>query len=86
MTQLEAIYENGVFRPLRPVRLAEHQHVTIAVEEEETTTADQVHFVLAPDRWQAFCDALDAPPKDIPALRQLLTEPSLFDGINDAAS
>ena len=34
---------------------------------------------LPPERWQAFCDALDAPPRDIPALRKLLTETSLFD-------
>lgn len=42
--------------------------------------ADQVHFELAPERWDAFCAALDAPPKEIPALRKLLTEKSLFDG------
>lgn len=41
--------------------------------------AEQVHFVLPPDRWQAFCAALDAPPRDIPALRKLLTEASVFD-------
>lgn len=34
--------------------------------------AEQVHFVLPPDRWQAFCAALDAPPREIPALRKLL--------------
>jgi uncharacterized protein (DUF1778 family) len=41
--------------------------------------AEQVHFALPPDRWQAFCAALDAPPRDIPALRNLLTEPGIFD-------
>jgi uncharacterized protein (DUF1778 family) len=41
--------------------------------------AEQVHFALPPGRWQAFCAALDAPPRDIPALRKLLTEASVFD-------
>ena len=42
--------------------------------------ADQVHFELSPERWEAFCTALDAPPKEIPALRRLLAEKSIFDG------
>ena len=45
--------------------------------------ADQVHFALSPERWDAFCAALDAPPKVIPALRKLLKKPSVFD---DAAA
>jgi predicted DNA-binding antitoxin AbrB/MazE fold protein len=31
ITQLEAIYENGVFRPLQPVDLPEHQRVTLTI-------------------------------------------------------
>ncbi len=31
---LKAIYENGVFRPLEPVALPEHQTVTLAVRED----------------------------------------------------
>jgi uncharacterized protein (DUF1778 family) len=42
--------------------------------------ADQVHFVLPADQWKAFCQALDAPPRAIPALKDLLTQPSVFDG------
>ena len=41
--------------------------------------ADQTHFYLSPGKWEEFCAALDAPPKDLPALRKLLTEPSVFD-------
>ncbi|MCI0464596.1 MAG: DUF104 domain-containing protein [Gemmataceae bacterium] len=86
-TQLEAVYENGVFRPLQPVRLPEQQRVTVTIDEDidAVDSADQVLFVLSAERWQAFCDALDAPPKDIPALRKLLTEASLFDGNGNAA-
>ncbi len=81
-TQLDAIYENGVFRPLQPIQLDEHRRVTLTIETEagnNTAMADQVYFALPTDRWQAFCDALDAEPKNIPALRKLLIEPSIFD-------
>jgi len=47
-------------------------------EAAQQVLADQVHFSLSPDRWRAFCDALDAPPKTIPALRKLLAEPGVF--------
>ena len=33
---LKAVYEHGVFRPLEPVRLEEHQEVTLVLE----TTSD----------------------------------------------
>ncbi len=42
--------------------------------------ADQVHFYLSDEKWKKFCAALDAPPKDLPRLRKLLTRPSVFDG------
>jgi predicted DNA-binding antitoxin AbrB/MazE fold protein len=81
--QVDAIYENGVFRPLHPVHLPEHQRVTFAIEEESAaseTEATPLHFTLPADRWQAFCDALDSPPKELPRLKKLLSAPSLFDG------
>ena len=42
--------------------------------------ADQVHFTLSSEQWKAFCKALDATPRKIPALTKLLTEESAFDG------
>ena len=86
---IEAVYENGVFRPLQPVQLAEHQRVTVTIDAEEAATSgtlDLAHFTLPPERWQAFCDALDAPPREIPALRKLLTARSLFDEHGTTAS
>jgi predicted DNA-binding antitoxin AbrB/MazE fold protein len=85
-THLEAVYENGVFRPLQLVHLPEHRRVSVTIEETDIDTAafDQVHFTLPPDRWWAFCEALDAPPRDAPALRKLLTEEGLFDDSRDA--
>ncbi len=56
------------------------------LDEDPADTADQVQFVLPDDRWQAFCAALDVPAKEIPALRKLLTEPSLFDANRNAPS
>ena len=41
--------------------------------------ANQVHFSLPPERWQEFCEALDAPPRVIPALQALFREKGLFD-------
>jgi predicted DNA-binding antitoxin AbrB/MazE fold protein len=31
---IEAVYENGVLRPLEPLDLEEHQHVTITIAED----------------------------------------------------
>jgi predicted DNA-binding antitoxin AbrB/MazE fold protein len=81
--QVRAIYENGVFRPLQAVDLPERQEVTVIIDAKGEGT-EQVLFVLPPDRWQMFCDALDAPAREIPALRKLLTEASVLDG-NDAS-
>lgn len=80
-TQLQAIYENGLFRPLESVELPDKQRVTITVDPagDESDGLDRAMFSLSPVQWQSFCDALDAPPRVIPPLRQLLTEPSLFD-------
>ena len=41
---------------------------------------DQNRFLLSEKQWKEFCQALDAPPRDIPALKKLLTEPGVFDG------
>ena len=81
--QIQAIYENGMLVPLEAVPLTENQRVTVTIEDQGLAAA-QIRFVLSPDRWQAFCDALDAPPRDIPALRKLLTNPSILDGEADA--
>src|SRR4051794_652073 len=78
---------------LRPVekaviaRAAELRRTTLsqfmlenAYQAAQQVLADQVQFVLPAERWKAFCQALDAPPRDIPALRRLLTEKGVFDG------
>ncbi|MEW6127863.1 MAG: DUF1778 domain-containing protein [Acidobacteriota bacterium] len=41
--------------------------------------AEQADFTLSKKQWKKFCEALDAPPRKIPALKKLLTSPSAFD-------
>ena len=45
----------------------------------EMTLAERTRFVLSPAKWEEFNSALDAPPRDIPALRQLFRDRSAFD-------
>jgi uncharacterized protein (DUF1778 family) len=40
---------------------------------------DRQHFGLDAARWKAFLAALDAPPRPLPRLQRLLTEPSVFE-------
>ncbi len=57
-----------------------------ACEAAQQVLAEQVDIVLSAAEWQAFCKALDAPPRQIPALKELLTEASVFDGDGKAAA
>ena len=57
-----------------------------AYEAAQQVLSEQVDFVMPPAAWEAFCKALDAPPRGIPALRKLLMEASVFDGTGQAAA
>jgi uncharacterized protein (DUF1778 family) len=41
--------------------------------------ADNTRFVLSPEKWKEFCDALDAPPKILPGIKEMFSRPSPFD-------
>ncbi len=56
-----------------------------AIDAAEQVLAEQTEIVISPAEWRAFCKALDAPPQSIPALKKLLTQPSVFDGPRNAA-
>jgi uncharacterized protein (DUF1778 family) len=56
-----------------------------AYQAAQQVLADQVHFILPAEQWKAFCRALDAPPRVVPALQQLLTEKGVFDGPGNAS-
>lgn len=50
-----------------------------ALSAAEGILADESNFSLDADQWKSFIAALDAPPRNIKALRKLLTEPGVFD-------
>ena len=45
----------------------------------DETLADRTRFGLDAERWKAFMEVLDAPPREIPRLSRLLKEPSVFE-------
>ena len=44
----------------------------------EMALADRSRFAVTDEKWRAFQEALDAPAKDVPGLRKLFREPSVF--------
>jgi uncharacterized protein (DUF1778 family) len=87
-----ALKETKVQLRMRPLqkdviaRAAELKQTTLtnfmveqAFDAAQQILADQAHFYLSEEKWDEFCAALDAPPRDLPALRKLMTEPGLFD-------
>ena len=50
-----------------------------AYADAQTVLAEQSQIRLPEKKWREFCRALDAPPKTIPALQELLTQPGMFD-------
>jgi uncharacterized protein (DUF1778 family) len=51
-----------------------------ALARAEEALADRRHFGLDAARRGEFLAALDAPPREIPALERLMREPSIFEG------
>lgn len=51
-----------------------------ALARAEETLPDRRHFGLDLEQWQAFLTALDAPPRPVPRMAKLLSEPSIFEG------
>ena len=56
-----------------------------ACDAAQQVVAEQTDILMAPAEWRAFQKALDAPPRSIPTLKKLLTEPSVFDAQRPAA-
>lgn len=50
-----------------------------AVSAAEAIVADDPDLALTDKQWKRFVSALDAPPRNIGALRKLLTKPGVFD-------
>jgi uncharacterized protein (DUF1778 family) len=74
-------------------RAAELRHTSLsefvlnhAREAAHQVLAEQVDIVMQPADWERFLKALDAPPRSLAALKQLLTRPGVFDGKRKAAA
>ncbi len=71
-------------RTLQAAAAAERRKVSDFVLESalaraEETLAERQRFGLDAERWAAFLEALDAPARDLPRIRRLFQEPSLFE-------
>lgn len=78
-------------RTLQAAAIAERRKVSEFVLESalaraEETLADRQRFGLDAERWAAFLEALDAPPRDLPRVRRLFEEPSPFESGSDLRS
>jgi uncharacterized protein (DUF1778 family) len=51
-----------------------------ALARADEALADRRSFMLGANQWKAFQAALDAPPRPLPRLQELLDEPGFFDG------
>lgn len=67
-------------------RAAERQHASLshfivgaALERAASLLADETRFVVSQELADAFCAALDAPARDIPALTRLFAEKSVLE-------
>jgi uncharacterized protein (DUF1778 family) len=50
-----------------------------ALARADEALADRRSFGLNPSQWKKFLAALDAPPRPLPRLERLLSEPGFFD-------
>ena len=50
-----------------------------ALERADEALADRRLFSIPAEKWGAFMDALDAPPRDVPRLRKLLSQKTPFE-------
>ena len=56
--------------------------VESTLSQAEKTLTDHQHFRLRAEQWETLMTALDAPHRELPRLKQLLSEPSIFDTPN----
>lgn len=59
---LKAVYEHGVFRPLEPVRLEEHQEVTLVLETTENAASGATEEKPI---WEVAADLVRDIPEDV---------------------
>jgi predicted DNA-binding antitoxin AbrB/MazE fold protein len=69
--KLEALYENGVLRPLEPLDLREHQRVTVVVSEEPVTSPEEEWWDV--ECWQQCATEADESIR-LEAVREALSK------------
>ena len=50
-----------------------------ALDRADETLPDRRYFGLNAEQWTAFMEALDAPPRELPRVRKLFSEPGIFE-------
>ena len=63
---------------LQRVKLTEFM-LTSSQAAAEMALSERTRFGLKAEKWREFNAALDSPPREIPALRKLFEERSIFD-------
>jgi uncharacterized protein (DUF1778 family) len=53
--------------------------VEAAMIEADRVLGDRTRFVLEPEEWERFVDALDRAPQENPGLAKLFSKPSVFE-------
>ncbi len=53
--------------------------IAAAIERARDVMADRTRWDVTEEQWHAFQEALDAPPRDLPRLRELLARPAPWD-------
>jgi predicted DNA-binding antitoxin AbrB/MazE fold protein len=76
--QVEAVYENGLLRPLEPLALEEHQHVTVIIEDAPKDSAES----WIDREYHAALEASEEPEPTLEAVRKALS--SVSGSLSDA--
>lgn len=58
---------------------ASHFIVREALAAADDLLAEQTRFTLGAEAWEAFCERLDAGPRELPRIQRTEREPSPFD-------
>jgi len=73
--QVDAIYENGVLKPLRPLDLAEHEQVVVVIKESEDESDDEaIQKAAFLERIQKELDANPGPILSWEECRQIMSK------------
>lgn len=73
---VQAVYEDGVLRPLEPISLENHQEVTIKISDENDILRDQP-LVASPEEWAGAAGdtvSLDEVRRALATIRGSLSE------------